>query len=41
MAHWKPEPRYVERALLLGLPYGEHLHPTRGRDVNKFNLFMP
>lgn len=25
MAHWQSEPRYVERALLLGLPYGEYL----------------
>ena len=25
MAHWQPEPQYVERALLLGLPYGVYL----------------
>jgi hypothetical protein len=39
MAHWQSEPRYVEPALLLGLPCGEHLSVSL-LDVTRVNVFF-
>ena len=37
MAHWQLEPQYVERALLLGLPYGVYLS-VRLVDMMRLNM---